>query len=594
MAELEQNIIPYGVQDFADLRRSGLYYVDKTPFIRELELRSRKVFFVRPRRMGKSLFVDMLARYYDLAGKDDFQKLFGGLSIGARPTENASSFAVLKLDFSLVNTGAGQTLEERFDLYMKIRLLDFVSRYADWLGGGLSAQMEALPANAVCEVVFARAAQKQLPIYVIIDEYDNFTNQMLKTESVEPYQSITHGDGFYREWFKKFKAGATRLFMTGVSPVTMDDLTSGFNVATNCSQDEGLNAMIGFTRDEVRKILTDFNGVGKCNIDVETTLAELERFYDGYCFSSYRLGEEPEAKESVFNSSMAFYYLQSLVVHGRPPDSMIDRNIRSDWNKLDYLLAIQRHLETFDGVLPLTEELAAGREVTFELVDAFQVKDIADEKNFKSLYYYYGIVTMSRMDRGYLYFKVPNECVRQQVLEYMRKQYAKLPDAMDLAELAHLHAAFSWDGDWKPFFDYIAQHFAKAWVNRDGLNGELLVNGYLRAYLMMRPAFMVRPEMEFGHRFSDYSLFPDRSLDAMRRAKCSYVIELKYSAKGESAAEVAAKRAEALVQLKAYSEDPALASLTAGTPTTYLYIHYQGFDQIACEAIDPVTGVTQS
>ena len=124
-------------------------------------------------------------------------------------------------------------------------------------------------------------------------------------------------------------------------------------------------------------------------------------------------------------------------------------------------------------------------------------------------------------------------------------------------------------------------------MNRDGLNGELLVNGYLRAYLMVRQAFMVRPEQELGKRFSDYSLFPDRALDARRSAKHSFVIELKYSKKGESPAEVAAKRAEALAQLKAYSEDPALPSLTAGTPTHYLYIHYQDFDQIACEEIDP-------
>ena len=586
MASLEKNIIPYGEQNFATVRKGGLYYVDKTPYIRELELRSSKVFFVRPRRMGKSLFVDMLARYYDIAGKGDFQELFGGLSIGARPTAYASSFYVLKLDFSKVNSCSGKTLEDRFNTYLAIAARAFVDYYRSFFDESLRASLETMSGADVLSFLLEVMPQKGLPLYVIIDEYDNFTNQMLKVESVEPYQSITHGDGFYREWFKKFKAGATRLFMTGVSPVTMDDLTSGFNVATNCSQDEGLNAMVGFTRDEVRQILADFNGVGKCRIDVETCLQELARFYNGYCFSHYKLGDGDATKESVFNSSMVFYYLQSLVVHGRPPENVIDRNIRSDWGKLDYLLALQRNLETFDGVLPLTEELAAGREVTFELVDAFQVKDIADEVNFKSLYYYYGIITMSRAARGKLWFKVPNECVRRQVLEYMRTQYAKLPDAMDLAELARLHSAFAWDGDWKPFFDYVAKHFAAAWVNRDGLNGELLVNGYLRAYLMSRPAFMVRPEMELGHRFSDYSLFPDRSLDPMYRAQHSYVIELKYSSKDETAAEVAAKRAEALVQLKAYSQDPALASLTAGTPVHYLYIHYQGFDQIASEAID--------
>ena len=588
MAELEKNIVPYGVQSFADLRRRGLYYVDKTAFIRELELRSDKLFFVRPRRMGKSLFVDMLARYYDLAEKDSFQELFGDLAIGKRPTEGANSYYVLKLDFSKVNSCRGTTLEERFNGYLTIATRAFLDHYRSFFGADLCRSLDASIGTDALSFLLETMPQRGLPLYVIIDEYDNFTNQMLKTEDVSPYQSITHGDGFYREWFKKFKAGATRLFMTGVSPVTMDDLTSGFNVATNVSQDEGLNAMVGFTKDEVRKILADFNGLGKCRIDVDAALAEIERFYDGYCFSEDKVGGASEPKESIFNSSMTFYYLQSLVVHGKPPKSMIDRNIRSDWGKLDYLLAVQRHLESFDGVLPLTEELAAGEEVTFELSDAFQVKDIADERNFKSLYYYYGIVTMSRIDdRGDLRFKVPNECVRRQVLEYMREQYAKRPDPVDLTELADLHADFAMSGAWKPFFDYIAEHFAKAWVNRDGLNGELLVNGYLRAYLMLRPAFMVRPEQELGKRFSDYSLFPDRALDVRRSAKHSFVIELKYSKKGETSAEVAAKRAEALAQLKVYSEDPALPSLTAGTPTHYLYIHYQDFDQIACEEIVP-------
>ena len=586
MATFEKNIIPYGVQNFADLRRSGLYYIDKTSYIRELEMRSRKLFFVRPRRMGKSLFVDMLCRYYDIAEKANFETYFGGLDIGKRPTELANTFYVLRLDFSQVGACQAPSLEGKFNVYLAQAAMSFVSHYRGLLPSDVVAECERLADANALHYLLKTLTEKGLSVYVIIDKYDNFTNQMIKASGVEEYQGVTHGEGFYREWFKIFKAHATRLFMTGVSPVTMDDLTSGFNVATNVSQDEGLNAMVGFTKDEVRRILSDFNGVGKCQVDVDVCLAELKRFYDGYCFSEDKLGDGNETKESVFNSSMTFYYLQSLVVHGKPPKSMIDRNIRSDWGKLDYLLAVQRNLETFDGVLPLTEELAAGREVTFELADAFQVKDIADEINFKSLYYYYGIVTMSRFIDGEVYFKVPNECVRLQVLEYMRAQYAKLPDAMDLAELNRLHGAFARHGEWKPFFDYVAKHFAAAWVNRDGLNGELLVNGYVRAYLMARSAFMVRPEMELGRRFSDYSLFPDRSLDENRRARHSYVIEMKYSKKDESAAEIAAKRLQALAQLKAYSQDSALPSLTVGTPTHYLYIHYQDFDQIACEEID--------
>ena len=583
MATLEKNLIPYGVQNFADIRRRGLYYVDKTRYIRELEIRSDKLFLVRPRRMGKSLFVDMLARYYDISEKDNFETYFGGLEIGRRPTELANTFYVLRLDFSQVNKGSGKSLEERFNNYLWVALRDFVDRYAKDLGDDVRSLYDERDAGRLADAVFARAERGGLPVYVIIDEYDNFTNQLIKTSGVEEYQGVTHGEGFYREWFKIFKAHATRLFMTGVSPVTMDDLTSGFNVATNVSADKGLNAMIGFTQEEVRKLVEDFNGVGQCKVDVDACVAELKRLYDGYCFSPDCLGLTDEAKETVFNSSMAFYYLQSLVVNGTPPRSLIDRNIRSDWGKLDYILSVQRHLETFDGVLPLTEELAANDEVSFDLVDAFQVKDIAKEENFKSLYFYYGIVTLSRTEYGDLYFRVPNECVRLQVLEYMREQYAKLPGAEAIATFRRLHVGLAWKGEWRPFFDYVSQRLDAAWTNRDGLNGEMLVNGFVRSYLMLNPAFMVCPELELGHRNSDFSVFPDRSLDETRSAKHSYVIELKYSKKDESEAEIAAKREEALAQLKAYAQAPALPSLAAGTPVHFLYLHYRNFTQIAAE-----------
>ena len=585
MATLEKNLIPYGVQNFADIRRRGLYYVDKTRYIRELEIRSDKLFLVRPRRMGKSLFVDMLARYYDISEKDNFETYFGGLEIGRRPTELANTFYVLRLDFSQVNKGSGKSLEERFNNYLWVALRDFVDRYAKDLGDDVRSLYDERDAGRLADAVFARAERGGLPVYVIIDEYDNFTNQLIKTSGVKEYEGVTHGDGFYREWFKLFKAHASRLFMTGVSPVTMDDLTSGFNVATNVSGEKKLNAMIGFTQEEVRRIVTDFNGVGECRVDVEACVAELKRLYDGYCFSRHCLGQTDEVKETVFNSSMVFYYLQSLVVNGMPPDSLIDRNIRSDWGKLDYILSVQRHLESFDGVLPLTEELAANGEVTFGLVDAFQIKEIAEVENFNSLYFYYGIVTLSRTARGKLYFRVPNECVRLQVLEYMREQYEKLPGAEELSKFYDLHVALVWDGEWRPFFDYVSQRLDAAWSNRDGLNGEMLVNGFVRANLMLNPAFMVRPELELGHRNSDYSVFPDRSLDETRSAKHSYVIELKYSKKGEGESEIAAKRDEALAQLKAYAQDPALPALAAGTPVHFLYLHYQGFRQIAAEEI---------
>ena len=574
--------IPYGVKDFKRIRLEDFYYVDKTAFIRRLEARANFLFFVRPRRFGKSLLCETLRCYYDVAEKGNFDRLFGGLDIGKDPTANASRYFVLSLDFSYVNASRGETWSAKFENYLNNALRNLIDGHRAELSAVADVdELIALPgAGDKFDVVVPLIKRLGYGLYVIVDEYDNFTNEIVSTAGKAPYKEITHGTGFYRGWFKKFKGTCDRIFMTGVSPVTMDDLTSGFNIATNITQEEGFNAMVGFTAAETRCLFEDFEGTGRFADAAEGHLKTVKAWYDSYCFSRPCAG-----RETLYNCDMALYYLGKLVASGRPPENLIDANIRSDWNKLRAILAAQRHAETYEGVLPLTEELADRGEVSFPLVESFPVEGILKEENFKSLYYYYGIVTMSRVWRGNLQFRIPNECVRRQIFDYMREEYAKRPNAVDTSEFTAKFDAFAWDGEWRDFLTYLAEKYRDNGSPRDGLHGEARINGYLRAYLTMKSAFTVKPELSHPCGYSDYALFPDRTLPEGCVPEQSYLIEMKHSKAGASDAEVAAKHAEALAQLKAYAADPNLPALAGGTPVHFICYEFRGRDLVRLEEV---------
>ena len=576
--------IPYGVKDFKRIRLEDFYYVDKTAFLRKMEARANFLFFVRPRRFGKSLLCETLRCYYDVAEKENFDRLFGGLDIGKKPTANASRYFVLSLDFSQVNVCTGVTWADKFASYMDQQLDAFISSHETFIGDmpDIKAVRHRPGASEKYTAVVEAAKSLGLGVYVIVDEYDNFTNEIVSTAGKVPYREITHGTGFYRGWFKKFKGTCDRIFMTGVSPVTMDDLTSGFNIATNITQEEEFNAMVGFTAAETRRLFEDFQGTGRFADAAEGHLRTVKAWYDSYCFSRPCAG-----RETLYNCDMALYYLGKLVASGRPPENLIDANIRSDWNKLRAILAAQRHAETYEGVLPLTEELADRGEVSFPLVESFPVEGILKEENFKSLYYYYGIVTMSRVWRGNLQFRIPNECVRRQIFDYMREEYAKRPNAVDTSEFTAKFDAFAWDGEWRDFLTYLAEKYRDNGSPRDGLHGEARINGYLRAYLTMKSAFTVKPELSHPCGYSDYALFPDRTLPEGCVPEQSYLIEMKHSKADATDAEVAAKHAEALAQLKAYAADPNLPALAGGTPVHFICYEFRGRDLVRLEEVFP-------
>ena len=571
--------IPYGISDFKRVRTEGYYYIDKTGYIPTLEQAGSFLFFVRPRRFGKSLFINMLRCYYDLAEKENFEKLFGGLAIAEDPTVNKNRYQVFGLDFSTVNICEGKTLKERFDSYMKIRSQLFLMRYASDYGEDFRRELPNASGMSLFSAISVYAKQKGFRLYLMIDEYDNFTNAMLRAEGSGDYRSITHGQGFYREWFKAFKASFDRIFMTGVSPVTMDDLTSGFNIATNISQDAEFNAMLGFSEEDVLKLYTDFKGTGRYKAgEPAEWVKSIKPWYDGYCFSEAKIG-----KECVFNSDMALYHLSALVKTGCAPKNMVDVNIKTDYDKLQTIADIQRRQTGGgEGVLPVTEEIASTGQIAFDLVESFPADKIPDIENFRSLFHYYGILSMAGREMGQTVFKVPNLCVEHQLFGYLRTVYLRdrEPDWDGLKKLA---VRFAYKGEWEPYLRRLAEDYAGTSPVRGGIQGEIRIQGYMQCEFGHLNFYLARPEMELARGFCDFALFPERC--HYGDVPHSYLIELKFSAKDAAEEELAAKYAEALKQLAAYRADPFVPSLAKGTTLHQIVYQFKGSELIRAEQI---------
>ncbi|MDO5320505.1 MAG: AAA family ATPase [bacterium] len=569
--------IPYGIADFRRIRNEGFYYVDKTEYLAKMEERDSFVFFVRPRRFGKSLFLDMLRLYYDRNEKGNFEKLFGGLWIGAHPTPNRNRYLMLALDFSKVGGMGGETLQDKFANYMDAALDDFISRYRACFPPETFTNV----ARETKYKLTTDAAKKQgLPLYLVIDEYDNFTNTLIRAAGTDPYRTITHGAGFYREWFKQFKGSFDRIFMTGVSPVTMDDLTSGFNIAANISQDAAFNSMLGFSEAETLQIYRDFKGVGEFQEgDPEAIARGIKPWYDGYCFAKAKVG-----KESVFNSDMVLYHLKSLVAEGVPPENMVDVNISTDYDKLETIVDLQRQAgaQNAEDVSPLTEELAAKGEIAFDLVPSFPADAIIKPENFRSLFHYYGILSMSERKKGMSYFRVPNHCVRQQIFNYLRDSYrrVRMPDWIGWS---HLASAMAYRGAWEPFFRRLAEDLATTMPVRGGIDREIRIQGYMQAEFGHLKFYRAKPEMELAQGFCDFCLFPERVYYG--DAKHSYIVELKHAPADASDAELAAQAEEGIAKLRQYVSDPFVPDLAKDTTLHLILFQFKGFDLYRLEEI---------
>ena len=570
--------IPYGIMDFRRLRTEGYYYVDKTEFLAQMEARDSFIFFVRPRRFGKSLFISMLENYYDLNRKKEFKKLFGDLWIGKHPTENANRFMTLKLDFSKVG-GTGEALQESFERHINDQLIGMVARYAALFEAKTLKSFDALHVESKLATVVNRSRLIGVPLYLVIDEYDNFTNQMIRAVGVTDYRKITHGAGFYRNWFKKFKGDFDRIFMTGVSPVTMDDLTSGFNIATNLTLDAYCNATLGFSTAEAVKMFSDFKGTGRfTHGDPAAIVESIKPWYDGYCFAKKKVGVE-----CVFNSDMTLYYLKSLVETGEPPENMVDANIKTDYDKLKTISDLQHTVFKMEPLeaLPMTEQAVAKGGIQFPLVESFPAEAIVKPENFRSLFFYYGLLSMTGRKMGATVFAVPNACVEKQIYSYLRDRY--FPPSKSFLDWDAAAQSFAYEGKWKEFFELVSKNFAETTPIRGGIDGEVRMQGYFQCEMGHLPQFITCPELEMSHGNCDFFLFPERTYYG--DVPHSYIVEFKYVKKGAKKAELAAQRKEGVAQLKAYARDKKIPALAKGTTLHLILVQYRGPKMCTCELV---------
>ncbi len=339
--EHELKDIPYGIADFKDFPESNLYYVDKTRFIRNIEKKGKFLFFIRPRRFGKSLFLSMLEYYYDIYRKDQFDFLFNGADIHQNPTKEKNKYLVLSFNFSAVAPDKSH-LEEFFLQHILDSIRYFINKYEKYLDIDIKDAQKKFEsskgASALMGTFLNYFRGKEFKLYVIIDEYDNFANTILSDSGEAEYRAITHGEGFLRSFFNVIKAGTTgsdtpisRLFMTGVSPIALDDVTSGFNIAGNISLHSDINEIMGFTQDEVETMIEYYRQTGKIRHSTPELLEMMGRWYNHYRFSLHSTRE-------VFNTVHVLYFLKEYLIDSQIPGTLIDNNVRIDYMKLRYLI----------------------------------------------------------------------------------------------------------------------------------------------------------------------------------------------------------------------------------------------------------------
>ena len=568
--------IPYGVSDFKQIRREGLYYVDKTMFLPVMEDEGHFLFFVRPRRFGKSLFLNMMRAYYDMNERDSFGQLFDGLWIADHPTQEMGQYQVLHLDFSRVVGGDLHHLEDDFGEYCNVMLDDFVRRYAKYYGDDYlknAAAIKRYPAKF--SYIDNEAKTAGYPLYLIVDEYDNFTNAVLNEQGENVYHALTHGEGFYRDVFKLFKGMFSRILMMGVSPVTMDDVTSGYNIASNMTMKPQFNQMLGFSETNVREMIAYYQQEGKILADPEVLVQEMKPWYDNYCFAKEVAGTDPK----MFNSDMVLYFLKNVIQTGRPPERMTDINTRTDYSKMRRLLQLDKLDGNRRGVL---YEIAQNDGIETVIVESFPAARMADADNFVSLLFYYGMLTIGGTFGNKQKLVVPNNNVRKQYYGYLMEEYQTIAQ-VDIAGLSKSFDDAAINGNWQPMVRVIAGAYARTTSIRQLIEGERNLQGFMNAYLTLNPYYLTAPEMEMGHGYCDFFLMPD--LQRYPMVAHSYILELKYLKKDASASEAAEQWRQAVDQIRRYAKSEAVNRMTAHTHLHLLVLQIQGFDLIRCEEV---------
>ena len=578
----ERKLLPYGMMNFADIRLDNYYYVDKTSFIPVIEQSDRFFFFIRPRRFGKSLTLNMLQHYYDVRTRDKFDALFGDLYIGKHPTRDRNSYLVLYLNFSGIS-GELHNYRQGLDAHCNTSFDYFCDIYAEYLPQGIKEVLnEKAGAVEQLDYLYHQCELAGQQIYLFIDEYDHFTNAILSdAESIHRYTEETHKEGYLRAFFNRVKAGTyssiKRCFITGVSPVTMDDLTSGFNIGTNYSLTPKFNAMMGFTEDEVREMLTYYSTKAPFHHTVDELIELMKPWYDNYCFA-----QECYDQPTLYNSNMVLYFVKNYIDNnGKAPRNMIESNIRIDYEKLRMLI---RKDKEFAHDASIIQTLVSQGYITGELKDGFPAANIVDSDNFVSLLYYFGMLTVSGTYKGKTKLIIPNQVVREQLYTYLLNTYNEADLSFNNHEKDELSSALAYDGAWQSYFDYIADCLKRYASQRDKQKGESFVHGFTLAMTAQNRFY--RPISEADTQSGYVDIFLSPMLEIYPDMSHSYIIELKYAKYKDPESRVEELRAEGVSQANRYADTDRVKNAIGTTQLHKIVVVYKGMEMRVCEEVN--------
>ncbi|MDB0696133.1 AAA family ATPase [Bacteroides xylanisolvens] len=573
--------IPYGMMNFIDVREDDCYYVDKTHYIPLIENANKYFFYIRPRRFGKSLTISMLHHYYNILEADKFEKWYGDLYIGKHPTPERNSYLIIYLNFAVVNAELN-SYRQSLDAHCNTEFNFFCDVYAQYLPEGIKEEMNKKKgAVEQLDYLYKECVKTNQQIYLFIDEYDHFTNKILSEPScLEDYKSETHGTGYLRSFFDTVKAGTystiKRCFVTGVSPVTMDDLTSGFNIGTNYSLSPEFNEMTGFNEEEVRAMLDYYATTCQFHHSTDELIEAMKPWYDNYCFA-----EQSYGSTTMYNSNMVLYFVDNYIRNGGyMPRNMVEENIRVDYNKLRMLI---RKDKEFAHDASTIQTLVQQGYVTGELKTGFPAETVAEPDNFISLLFYFGMLTISGTLEGETKLTIPNQVVREQLYSYLLDTYNEADLRFDNWEKGKLASAMAYRGDWKAYFDYIAECLHRYSSQRDKQKGEAYVHGFTLAMTAQNRFYRPISEQENQEGYADIFMFP--LLDIYKDMLHSYIIELKYAKGKDSDEKVEQLRQEAITQANRYAASETVQKAIGTTTLHKIIVIYQGMKMVVCEEV---------
>ena len=515
------SIIGYAQADFKTLIEDKNLYIDRTLFIHAIENHSnRNLLFVRPRRFGKSLWISILHYYYGVEHKDKFDKLFGNIAIGRNPTPLRNTYLILKLQFSGIDVDTDASTLYGFRRNVLTGIVDAMGTYSTYFSAEEIAEMKTIdtPANII-QAFFSLYERKNIPhkLYILIDEYDQFANELV-SQDTERFNAIVGRSGFVRKLYEiiKFAVNSgvvSRFFATGVSPLTVDALTSGFNITSSIGQELDFHDLMGFTRGEVVSILQQ---VGATEAEIPTLMVDLKNWYDGYLFHD-------EANEPLYNSDMIMYFASHYEENKRYPRKMLDANIATDYYKVKKIFSIQNREQEF---IPVLKQLTNEGVLTAKITDFFNLERTFSEFDLISLLYYMGWITIKDYDEGMYVFQIPNQVIRELYHNYFTdivEQESGLNRSISLIERALVQLAKN--NDPYPFLALIKDLLNKGLSFRDAQGfDEKHLKMLLIPYLTLSASHYVVSEPEWESGYPDILFLKRPNVTT----KYNFIIELKY------------------------------------------------------------------